>query len=237
MSDGLERWGAEVIGPEKEKAYWLRLLQPPFDPYLEKVADPRGDYHVLRTSQFDDLAEAVEVDERARRIVALLDATVRSIHGIGPMTVGAVVDFSQEGQPKKHGFLRVETAEFGFWAVDFVSNRDADGNEIPTKSNVQRWLEAAQIEPRIASAIGYMSRDATWYDYSKAHEALVPYPCAAISSNEKSRLRQTCNTMDRRHSPYHPAGRTPPPKPTSEKEARTLLVTWLGAAVDEILDG
>lgn len=235
MQDDVKRWGVEVLGPDKEKAYWLRLLQPPFDPYLEKVADPRGDYHVLRTSQFDDLGEAVEVDERARRIVALLDATVRSIHGFGSMSVGAVVDFSQEGQPKKHGFLRAQTLVAESWAIAFVSNRDADGNEIPTKSNVQRWMEAAQKEPRIASAIGYLSREATWYDFYKVYEALWPFSRVGISRYELKRFKKTANALDNRHSPHSPAGKQAPEQPMSEREARALLVRWLTNAINDVL--
>lgn len=235
MSDGLRRWGVEVIGPDKEKAYWMRLLQPPFDPYLEKVADPRGNYHVLRTSQFDDLAEAADVDEQARRTVALLNAAMRNICKLGPISVGSVVDFSREGQPKKHAFLRAETTEFELRAFGFVSNRDADGNEIPTKSNVQLWMKAAQKEPRIASAIGYLSREATWYDFYKAYEALWPFSRVGISRNELKRFKQTANALDNRHSPHSPVGKKAPEKPMSEREARALLVRWLNNAINDVL--
>lgn len=235
MSVQSERRGIEIIGPEKEMGYWLRVLQAPFDPHLEKIEDLRGDYHVLHSSTFDGLIEAVDVYEQARRIVALLNATMRNIHKFTPISVGAVVEFSQDGKPKKHAFLRAETAEFELRAFGFVSNRDADGNEIPTQSNVQRWMDAAQRDPRIASAIGYLSREATWYDFYKAYEALKPYSRVGISSNQLSRFRCNANAMDRRHSPYHPAGASPPARPMTEREARALLVRWLNNAINDVL--
>jgi hypothetical protein len=64
------------------------------------------------------------------------------------------------------------TTEFELRAFAFGSDRDADGNEIPTQSNVQRWMQAAQRDPRIASAIGYLSHEATWYDIYKVRKLL-----------------------------------------------------------------
>lgn len=235
MSDQLERWGIEITGPEQEMAYWVRVLQAPFDPHLEKVEDPRGDYHVLRSSEFDDLIEAVDVYEQAGRIVTLLNATMRNIHRFAPISAGSVVDFLHDGQPKKHGFLKAETAAFESRAFGFVSNRDADGNEIPTKSNVQRWMEAARKEPRIASAIGYVSRQATWYDFYKAYEALWPFSMAGISRNELKRFKKTANALDNRHSPHSPAGKHAPEQPMTEREARALLVRWLNNAINDVL--
>ena len=233
MSKQQKRWGVEVTGPDKEWAYWIRVLQPPFDPHLEKVEDPRGDYRVLRSSEFKGLVEAADVDEQARRIVALLNATMRNIHKLGPISVGPVVDFSQEGPPKKHAFLRAETLEIEFRAIGFVSNRDANGNEVPTQSNVQRWMDAAQRDPRVASAIGYLSHEATWYDFYKACEALVGFPHPGISNKRRNALKRTADWH--RHHRSSASKKPPPPDPMELSEARSLLVRWLNAAVDEVL--
>jgi hypothetical protein len=232
MSKQQKRWGVEVIGPDKEKALWMKVLKPPFDPFLEKIEDPRGEFHVLISSEFDRLTEAVDVQQWASRLVPLINATMRNIHGFDAMTIGGIVDFAAEGNPKKIYFSSASIIGRSRIFAE-VKRRDADGNEIPTQSNVQRWMQAAERSSEIASAIGYLSHEATWYDFYKACEALVGFPHPGISNKRRNALKRTADWH--RHHRSSASKNPPPPDPMELSEARSLLVRWLNAAVDEVL--
>lgn len=206
------RWGVALEGLDDEKACWLKVLKPPFDPFLTIVSDPRGNYVALISRQFDSLATAREVRAAAKQMLPVLTASMHQKHRMGPLRVGDSIEFldSQE-TPRRHFFIEAKTGQMvlkgGF--VEIV-HKDAQGNIIesdPMPSAAQRWMEAAQKEPRIASAIGYLPREATWYDFYKAYEALWPFSRVGISRNELNRFKQTANALDNRHSTHSPVGK------------------------------
>lgn len=233
MPEDEKRWGVELLGPEDKKALWMKVLKPPFDPFMEVVADPRGDYHVLVSSQFDEHASAADVYELAKSLVPLLSTTMRRVHDFDALTIGAIVDLVGEGQPKKQHFLSVKAGGFRFRAFAEVTNRDAEGKTIPTQSTVQRWIQAAERSAEIASAIRYLDDDAGWFDVYKACEALDGYPNPGIS---KKKLRLVKRTADwHRHHRSIDSKIEPIAKPMSLGEAKQLVVRWLDAAIADVI--
>ncbi len=233
MAVKAKRWGVEVLGSDNEKAYWACVLKPPCDPYLEVVEAPRGDYHALVSSQFDKLPRASDVYELAKRFVPLLNTTVRSVHDFDAMMIGAIVDFASEGVPKKQHFMSAQAGAFRFRAFAEVTNMVAQGNVIPTQSTVQRWMQAAETNPEIVSAIRYLDDGAGWFDVYKACEALDSYSHPGISKKRLQLMKRTADSY--RHHRSANSKIEPPANPMSFGEAKRLTVLWLNAAIDEVI--
>lgn len=236
MSQGSNRWGIELNGPEADQKAWLLFLKPPFDPFIEEVKDEQGDYLALRSSAFDRMTTSEEVHRAARQLFNTLNVVMSKNADTDPVTDGAVIEFVSDGQPRKHLYMAVEgitvRARVG---IPEITISDAQGNviePIPVPSRAQLWMRAAALEPEIGSALRYLQDKPGWFELYKAYEAVRNMPNGGLSNGEIKRFTQTANAGNR----HHPNEKIKPHKrPMELWEARSLITQWVSAAIDDIL--
>jgi hypothetical protein len=229
-------WGIELNGAEEDKAVWRALLKPPFDPFVEEVEDECGNYLALRASAFDGLAANTEVHERAKVLFRTLNVAMSTHADADPVKNGAVVDFSQNGRPRRHHFLEVNPIALRTRiGLVTVSTTDTKGNVIappPAPSRAQLWMRAALLDPEIGSALRYLEGRPNWVDLYKAYEAVRRMPNGGISKAEINRFTQTANVGNR----HHPNKTSKPhARPLELWEARSLIMSWISAAIEHVL--
>ncbi|RVL04751.1 hypothetical protein [Sinorhizobium meliloti] len=225
-------WALELVASESESRGWAASFKPPFDPYLETIHGADKSRLVLRSSEFDGLAEPNDVYFRGKEILRLLNTTME---GFRPATPGAVAKFEGEGGPKFfHVLEAVSISSSTTFGVAEIIVRDKNGKVVespPSASRQQKWMEAARLDSHIAAAMEHLSGEPDWVGLYKAYEALHASALAAsaISNNEKARIRRTANS-EKRHW-QKDAELVPIPI----GEARTLLKKWLTAAINEVV--
>lgn len=229
-------WGVEIKGAETDLAAWKAMLKPPFDPFVEEVADERGNYLALRSSAFDGLPGAAEVHQAAKRLFSTLNVTMSKNADADPVTHGAVVESVPDGSPRKHHFVEVEPIAMRMRVgLVTVTVTDADGKVIepkPAPSRAQEWMRAAALAQDIGAALRYLEGKPGWVELYKAYEAVRRMPNGGISNSEVSRFTQTANTEDR----HHPNDkRRPHSRPMELWEARALITQWVSAAIEDVL--
>ncbi|MEO0385227.1 MAG: hypothetical protein AAF234_16910 [Pseudomonadota bacterium] len=239
MLDDKRGWGVEILGPEDEKALWVKVLKAPFPPYLETVSDPLGDYIVLMSLKFDGLSSAGDVQTTAKEMLPLLSVSMRQLHQTKPMRIGASIEFVAGCSPRRHHFIALEASGIvlGGGPIEVV-HTDAEGNIIepdPMPSAAQRWMQVAGASPNIAAGMAYIDGTPGWLEIYKAYEVLKDLPSSTAIGDDVNRLTQTANTMDNRHSPLTKKGGTPHRYPMNLHEAKCLIVRWLDAAVKDAL--
>lgn len=229
-------WGIELNGEKQDLHVWQAFLRSPFDPFIEEVEDASGNYLALRSSAFDGMKSAKDVNERAKELFATLNVTIAAHASADLVRNGAVVEFVPDGQPKRIHFLeaksiilqtRVGMAE--------LTIRNAAGEVIQSpvvESAAQRWLRAATIEPEIGCALRYLAGKPTWFELYKAYEALRNMPNGGIANSEVKRFTQTANAGERHHSNNKIK---PHKKPMELWKARALIMQWVNAAIEDVL--
>jgi hypothetical protein len=236
MSNATNRWGIELSGQEVDQRAWCLLLRPPFDPFVEEVKHELGNYLVLRSSAFDGITTSQEVHQAAKQLFSTLNVAMSKNADTAPIANGAVVEFIQAGQPRRHYFLEAEGIAMRVRSgIATLEVRDAQGKVIeppPSPSRTQQWMRAAALEPAIGSALRYLQGKPSWFELYKAFEAVRHMPNGGISSSEITRFTQTANAGER----HHPNNKNKPHKrPMKLWEARALITQWISAAIDDIL--
>lgn len=235
MSQASNHWGIELNGADEDKKVWRMLLKPPFDPFVEEVKDERGDYLALRSATFDGIANSKEVHKLAKQQFRTLNVAMSKTADADPVTNGAVVEFVQNGQPRKHHYLEVEpmTVRVRFGILELTVT-DAQGNVIeppPAPSRAQLWMRAVTLNAEISSALRYLEGKPGWFELYKAYEAVRQMPNGGISKDEIKRFTQTANA-----GRHHPNDKNKPhAKPMELWEARALITQWVSAAIDDVL--
>lgn len=236
MSQTTDRWGVELNGPDEDQKVWRMVLKPPFDPFVEEVKDERGDYLALRSTAFHGIATSHEVHQAAKQLFKTLNVAMSKSADTDPITNGAVIEFSSDGQPRKHHSLELEaiTMRVRVGMPELIA-KDAQGNVMeapPAPSRAQLWMRAAALEPDIGSALRYLDGKPGWFELYKAYEALRSMPNGGIPSSEIRRFTQTANAGER----HHPNGKNKPHKrPMELWEARALITQWASAAIEDVL--
>lgn len=230
------RWGIELNGPEADQKAWLKLLKPPFDPFVEEVKDERGHYLALRSSAFDAMTTSEQVHRAAKQLFTTLNVVMSKNADTDPVTNGAVIEFVPDGQPRRHHYLEAEGITMRLRVgIAEITVKDAQGNVIeptPSPSRAQLWMRAAALEPEISSALRYLQGKPSWFELYKAYEAIKNMPNGGISDSEIKRFTQTANAGER----HHPNEKKKPHKrPMELCEARSLLTQWVSAAIEDIL--
>ncbi len=203
MSQASNRWGIELDGLENDKKAWRLLLKPPFDPFVEEVMDERGDYLALRSCAFDDIVDSELVYRAAKTLFSTLNVAISIDADTDPVTIGSVIDFIADGQPRKHAYLEAKVVMFRLrGGIAELTVKDAQGNVVeppPAPSRAQLWMRAAALEPEIGSALRYLECKPGWFELYKAYEAVRKIPNGKISNSEIKRFTQTANASERHH--------------------------------------
>jgi hypothetical protein len=239
MMNASIEWGIELKGGELDTTVWKDLLRPPHDPFVEQVHGVDSSYMVLRSSAFDGLATPSEVFGQAKGLFVRLNMAMAANADVDPVSLGPVVEFRKDGAPRRHRRLEAESGSYRVrGGVAELTHRDAHNGKVErpsVASEPQNWMRAAALHPGVAAAMTYLSGNPGWVDLYKAHEALRDGRLApdAISASTLSRFTQTANAGERhREGKYDPH-----PNPMPLWEARSLLITRLVAAIDEVLSG
>jgi hypothetical protein len=214
------------------------LLKPPHDPFVEEVEDERGNYFVLRSSNFDGLETSIEVHRAAKQLFNTLNVVMSKIADVDHVTNGAIVEFIPDGLPRRHHHLEpvgIVAGRVRFGVVT-VTLRDAQGNiiEPPSEpSRVQQWMRAAALEPAIGRALRYLQGKPGWFELYKAYEELRDrnMPDGGISRKEIARFTQTANADERHRQGKFKSHE----RPMELWEARALITKWVSAAIEDIL--
>lgn len=236
MNQASNQWGVELSGADEDKKVWALLLKPPFDPFVEEVKDERGDFLVLRSTNFDGIVSSHEVHKLGKELFSTLNVVISTDADTDPIAYGAVVEFSQNGPPRKHQFIEGQVAAFRFRAGNAaLTLTDAEGKVIeppPAPSRTQLWMRAATLNTEIGSALRYLEGRPSWVELYKAYEAVRQMPNGGISKSEINRFTQTANVGQRHHPSVHTK---PHAKPMELWEARALITKWVSAAIDDAL--
>ncbi len=232
-----KRWGVELNGADTDKQLWKDVLEPPHDPYVEEVPGQEGPYLALRSIEFDGLDSGSDVHEVSESLFRRLSTAFATRFHSEPVTPGAVVDFSTGEIPSRHHYLKAEPITLHIrMGHPRLTVRDAQGNVIPppaVPSAPQKWMRAAALSPDITSAIDRLAGEPDWVELYKAFELLRDSKLAAkaISGTRLTQFTRTATTAQRhRENKFDP-----PDKPMSIEEARKMMVTWLEAAIAEVL--
>lgn len=235
MSHEIGQWGVELNGADRDKEIWRALLKPTFDPFVEEVKDARGDYLALRSRLFRGCNGPDEVRQLAKQLFKTLNVVMATNADSDPITTGPVIDFSSDGQPRKHFYMEVEAGMIRIrGSIVTLTVADAKGNVIeapPAPSKAQMWVRAAALKPGIGDALDYLEGKPGWFELFKAYEALENLPNGGLSKKEIRRFTQTANAEER-----HLVGKFEPhPRPMDLWEARALITKWVSAAIEDVL--
>ncbi len=236
MDDKVNQWGVELNGADQDKEAWRAFLKRPFDPFVEEVKDERGDYLALRSTVFRECMGPDEVRQLAKHLFRTLNVAMATNADADPITTGPVIDFSSDGQPRKHFYMEVEAGMIRIrGSIVTLTVADAQGNVIeapPAPSKAQMWMRAAALKPSIGNALDYLEGKPGWFELYKAYEALRDLANGGISNNEIERFTRTANAGNR----HHPDDKIKPHKrPMELWEARALITQWVSAAIEDVL--
>lgn len=230
------RWGIEISGGNLDIVIWQAELQAPFDPFVEKVEDERGDYLVLRSSVFDEATSIKEVYDKADELIRTLNVTFAEIADAEPVTGEGAIEFVADGPPVRHYRVKLETGHLRLRGAPVtLVLKDSEGNLIhrpPVASRAQQWHRAAVLEPEIGKALNYLEHKPGWGELYKAYEALRKLPNVGVPKDEIRRFTHTANTGNRHHPNPKQA---PPNNPMELWEARAFITGWISAVIDEVL--
>ncbi|WP_373085704.1 hypothetical protein [Sneathiella sp.] len=238
MTKASNHWGIELEGADEDKNVWRTFLKSPFDPYVEEVQEDRGNYLTLRSTAFDEAASPKDARRLGETLIKTLNVAISKHTDADPVSVGAVIEFVSDGQPRKHRALKAESGEIRIrGGIAELKVLDYQGNVVeppPTPSQIQLWMRAAKLDPRIACVLRYMEGNPGWVELYKAYEALKELPNGGIDKDEITRFRRTANSAGRHHpnEKKHP----PHPKPMELWEGRAFITQWISAAIKDILE-
>jgi hypothetical protein len=222
-------WVVRLDIPEASRAGWEHQLQPPFEPYIERIGEGDAAARVLRSELFDGRSDAEEVWGRALPLVEQLNGAQRISQEMQPVQCNGVGRVDSDG---KLSIIQFATAQFkgNAIALAFAEQRDAQGNLIispPRSSEMQRWVQAAQVNDDIADLLGYLASADNWYDVYKAFEVVE----AMVDHPRQHNLRQLLGPDAKRYDVAHEsanfyrhARKKRPPNLISLEEARSRLV-------------
>lgn len=217
-------WRVQVRG-DLEALRALAHLHP-------DITEESGEY-VLRSSRFEGLQDAGEVQRHAVEIIAALNGIATlTLGGFSPVWVGAVLG-DKETRPTIVIFPNSVVARAGAFAPTV-----GDGDVVdPATALAGTLFRLAAADPEVAEALRLFREDSTWVDLYKILEVIEGgggdrgiVARGWATKGETGRFTHTANAggADARHA----VGKfEPPPRPMSLPDARQfiggLMHTWL----------
>lgn len=167
-------WAVYIRGSSIDLDDLRHSLKKPFDPWVEDVSQEAGDAGlVLRSSTWDALTEAREVNAQAGRMIAILNgAKPLQDRDSKPFEMGGLVRFDEIGN--RHYVLITGTGNIRLEGCRLrASGVVGDGPPTPPQeSELQRWIKAAEIDEYRAELFVHLGRLDNWFDIYKAAELL-----------------------------------------------------------------
>jgi hypothetical protein len=226
-------WGAALLGEPTDLEDWAYTLNEPFDPWVEI----HGAKTVLRSASFDELASASEVRDRATALIERLNGAVALSQQARQLRLGGVIQFAPDGGMHETLFAEGTLKGRGkLRANAIVISPDGKPAPPPQPSEVQKWTTLAESDDLLDDALIYFGRAIDWFDIYKALECLIRrfggesafLALGWASETEINRLKRTANWARHARRKF-----SPPPEPTSLKDARALLGLLLRRALKE----
>lgn len=228
------QWGIELKGAEDDLNLWRMQLKPPFDPFVEEIDHEQGKYLALRSDAFEMITSPEEVNRVAKKLLSALNVVMSKSADADPLSRGAVVEFVENGRPRRHYILEVEPIIMrlrGFPTELKIVGAQGSVIEPPPKpSEAQLWMRAAALEPELGRALSYLEGRPGWVELYKSYEAIRALPNGGISNTQIARFTQTANANERHHDKYKPHKH-----PMTLWEARIFITQWISASVDHVL--
>lgn len=226
------KWGVAVYGSEEDQKVWSSTLRQPFDPHIIVHQDAIGKYFLLKKEDFEKCNLAIDVYNRARKTIKLLNDLMRIEYNTQDLNVGPVFDLTQKPYAK-HAFGTATMEAIGSVHAVGIATSGAQQRIIPpTQPNVYFGLKAALRDHRLAAALGYIANGPSWIEIYKAYEALNGLPRGKITNAEVSLL--AWSAQFERH---HENKIRKPDAPMELSHARQIIKQWFWTATQQVLSG
>jgi hypothetical protein len=174
MAHHKKGWAVYIQGDSIDLDDLRRSLIPPFDPWVEDVSQEDAEAGlVLRSSTWDALTVACEVNAQAGRMIDILNgAKPLQDRDSKPFIMGGLIRFDETG--KRHYML---IAGAGHFKLEGCRLRAfgvvGDGPPAPPQeSELQRWIKSAETDEHRAELFVHLGRLDNWFDIYKAAELL-----------------------------------------------------------------
>lgn len=228
-------WYVILGGHSVDLRDWEDTLSKPFDPVV--IRGPDGDF-LLGSADFQSQADAIDVRERGRALIARLNGAMALMHGSEPIELKGVVRFDAEG--RKHITIFAEGMNLSLRGCSMratVTIHGPDGKPLPPPpprpSLPQLWNVSATENDDIADLLEQHGKATGWYEIYKTieiAEVIVggKHKLEAMLGEAKanfSNMRRTANF-------YRHARAIRPDVPTTLADAKPLL----NFAVRTVLD-
>lgn len=168
-------WLVRLAGDEFDLRHWRQALQPPHEPWCERIERDAEVIWALRSRGFGGLETAAQVKELALPLIGRLNGAMAVSARTGPVRFDAVGWLDDRGEV--HLTVSLEAAatmRASSFATLVAEVRDAAGNLVPPPppqpSAAQRWLELAGRDDVVADMLVFAGRADNWFDVYKAIE-------------------------------------------------------------------
>jgi len=229
-------WRVELVGDKLD----LKEVQKQLPSGKYQVIEEEDKFY-LKSPAFVDLKDSTEVREKAEEIVALLNGAAKLTIGlIKPITINGLVGIKDDG--KKDVFVTVSNSVTIRYKILSPTILVSPNSSPPEKSKVQRFLELAERDDKVAQTLKIINKN-TKMDYYPLLYNLFEIVQGDMGSkitemgwaskNEIERFSQTAVSpkilgLEARHAVQK---HLPPKKPMFLPEARRfireLLLKWL----------
>jgi hypothetical protein len=173
MAEKQFRWALEVTGPPLDIEDATTLFGADSDPSI--ITDAGKQITVLTSSQLDSLTSAREVDEVAKRLLAMVNGILFVLEpGRDPLKAAGVRERREDGTWNIH-LVPAAALLIGRGRLRAVGMAIFGGQPAPEYLRppaALRWAAAAQSDQVIADVLAYLSGEPDWFNFYKAYELM-----------------------------------------------------------------
>jgi hypothetical protein len=227
-------WAIELIGSRIDLDDFRLALKAPFSPWIEDYSTAEGTVHLLRSKNWEKLAEASHVFRDATRMIERLNGEALLLdNDAQPVKLGKIMKFDANGKRESivfaiTGELRVTLGNARAKARRIFVN---DGPPPPPEeSNTQRWCVEADNNEILSNLFSHLTRADNWFDLYKSAELLRRLAkgersLKKILSSDWKKWELVWRTANcHRHAP-DPIKYPWPPSPADLKESRQFILS------------
>lgn len=231
-------WAVVLDGDDGTLANWEKLLDPGFDPIIQRLPDT-GEI-ALRSEEFEEFSSAKDVHGFAVNLINDINGSVKSICNTGRVEVGSICEIRKNGSTQQYVFLVGQMVEVGDIAA-IITVSTGGKPPIPQPSMVQKWVKLALQDDIVSDMLKHIGDETSWYNLYKAYEGVralsnrtgglhnKPWAPESMQSN----FRHTANRM--RHGRSHPAWKNAPPHPMPISEAQRFIQSMVYGIMGELV--
>jgi hypothetical protein len=216
---------------ERDRATWLELFEPPFDPFVEFVEQEGRSFFLLKADSLSELTTSRQVYDAAKLLIRQMNSIVVGMIGKSEVRVGGTC-VRRNGRLVGDAHIELETVHFqvGFGSPT-IQVFDSSGKLIerpPEPTTAQKRIKIALAHEAISNALLYCGPDPDWFDLYKAFECLRD--AELLGDDPTKNFTQTANAMFR-----HRIGKYEKPEnPMPLRDASRLVRRWISEAMDKL---